>query len=97
MRQSSLLNDGDSVMCRISMAHPTALGDAWFSWGATTTVRPGEDGEEVADRLYEEVTSHVYELIDGVTETAEAVVEQKKEAARESRRSRRIPTSGSGR
>ena len=82
----SILRSGDSMMCRVSLEHPTAAGAGWFSWGATTTVGPDEDEADAAERLAESVTSRVYELIDGVTDTVEsAVAEQKAQ-----KRSRRI-------
>lgn len=87
-RGIDILNTGDSVMCRISLEHPTAAGQGWFSWGATTTVRPGESEEDAAERLYEAVTTRAYELIDGVTDTVEEAVEQTKS----DRRTRRITT-----
>lgn len=85
---TSILREGDMMMCRMTLAHPTAMGDGWFSWGITTTVGPGEAEEEAADRVYTAVTSRVYELIDGVTTT----VEEAEAAQRAQRRTRRIRT-----
>ena len=83
----TLLNEGDSVMCRMTLAHETAAGDGWFSWGVTTTLRPGETEEEAAYRVMSAATSRTYELIDEVTDTVEKAVQEQREA----RRSRRIP------
>ena len=66
-----VLRHGDTIMARVSMEHPTAMGSAWFSWGATTSINPDETEEEASYRLMQVVTSRNYELIDEVTETVE--------------------------
>lgn len=84
----SLLDEGNMVMARVTLQHPTAVGDGWFTFGTAGAVRPGETEQEAAGRLYDMVTESVYGLIDGVTETVEAAVSEQKAQKRQ----RRIPT-----
>lgn len=84
---SDLISEGDRVLCRVTMEHPTAVGSGWFTYGISTEVRPGEEEQDVADRIYAATTERLYGLIEGVTTTVEEAAQEQ----REQRRSRRNP------
>lgn len=82
--------DGDRLTCKVTLQHPTEVGDGWFTFGRSTSVAPGSDVEEVAAGLREAVAMETYLLIDQITgQVAEAVQEQQ-EVQRASKRSNRI-------
>lgn len=80
------LMEGDSIIAKVSLSAPTALGEAWFTYGSTTHVMPGESEQDAFERLADVVNTRVIDLASDSIER----VNQRAAEQREIERTRRI-------
>lgn len=76
------LAPGDSVIAKVSISAPTALGEAWFTYGATTHLFDGESEDEAFSRLSDVVNTRVIDLASEATGRVNDLVAERRAAER---------------
>lgn len=76
------LSTGDRLVAKVSLEIPTELGDAWFTYGAETSVIDGESEVDAFNRLADVVNTRVLDLAVDATNRAAELAAQQRAAAR---------------
>ena len=86
------LAPGDTVVAKVSWSADTATGEAWYTFGATSTVLENETADGAAERLAEVVNTNALALADDFAVRQGEAIESMAERQREEMRGHRIPS-----